>query len=391
MISSTDNLVQDNDKSLKNEHKQAPLHVFFLDSSKEFGSAQSELLATALHLQNQGFVPHICCPESSTLMQKASEHALLTLCIASASAKKPSLMALMHLFWRQKRSQPICIHSFAEDCLPLAKKLAGLRRENSTLILHSCFEPPKVKTLPAYWALPKKIIYASRYIANAWAEIGVDPAKMVVMHTAHANLKPSPKENSKRRVFIALEPLEEGSGIDFLLKAMSALWQHPYLPEWEVRIMGSGSLFERTFNEAKALGVTSRLALLGDQPFEDILPHAHVLVSPQTHAQGNITALMAAWSMGIPLVCTTVTAHAEVANMGNAFMVPPQDSQRLAAAMIELMCRPERVEHFCNLSVTMQDYAHISRLLNQYSNLYHECIARHGWVLPIQNKNQEQE
>ncbi len=380
-------------KSTASGQKTAQLNVFFLDSAKGFGATQQQLLDLALHLREQGYAPHICCPQKSMLMQKAHELGLNCQAIMGENSKKPSLTALMRIFWQQKRSKPICIHSFAEDCLPFAYKLARLRLINATLILHSCFDNPKRdgKALPAYWNVPKKIIYPSKYAANLWAEAGVDPAQSATIHTAHACLKSNEDSKNKRWVFVALEDLHEDSGLDFLLKAMSALWQHPYLPEWEVRIVGKGAKFEEIFQEAQSLGVSSRLALLGEQPLENILPYAHVVISPYIGPHGNISALMAAWSAELPLICTTVNAHMEVAHAGNAYTVPAVDPQRLASAMIELMCRPERMEHCCNLSTSMKEYANISRMLNQYTNLYQDCIARHGWVLPLQGKAKEQE
>ncbi len=368
---------------LDDEIKPSPkskIMVFLLDTSMDFLNPQAELLMLALRLQEQGFNPHIFCPTSSTLMQKAEEHGLFVQSISNGT--KPSFAGLWRIFWKQKNNVPLCIHTFTENCLPLAKRIAARRKNNSTILLHSCFDAPnQTKTLAKYWDVPQKIVYPSKYMANVWAKAGINPDKVCIIHTVSEDLAPYVAQKSKRWIFIATEKLEQNSGIDFLLKAMSALWQHPYLPEWEVRVVGSGPLLEKLLDEAKALGVESRLALLGDQNMTDVMPYAHALVCPHVEGQGNLSALMRAWNCGMPLICTMVNGHMEIANTNNALLTPEADPQRLAAAMIEFMCRPERVEQFIKSSASMGSYAKTTRLQNQYLKLYQDCIARRGWVL----------
>ncbi len=405
---------QDKDipKAKINKYKQAPLNIYFLDTGNGFTTSQKEILALALHLKEQGCEPCICCRAKSALMKKAAELKLKKMVIIGANAKKVTMLGLLQLYFKMKRNDRVCLHSFSNDCLPLMQIISRMRQEDSTICLHSCFDSPSIlsnelavgkmvswlckllapknasKKLPSYWTVPQKVVFPSKFLANLWVEFGLKPTQPVAIHTSHAHLKPQAKTDSKRYVFVALEPLEEASGIDVLLKAMSALWQHPALPEWEVRVMGSGSGFEKTLNEAQSLGVSSRLALLGEQKIEDVLEYAHVIISPNTGPQGNISSLMAAWSMGLPLICTTVSAHMEVANIDNAMILPATDPQRLAAAMIDLMNNPESMDNLSKLSSSMYLYANISRFLGEYSNLYTECVAKHGWVLFLQNKKE---
>ncbi len=359
---------------------QAKMMVFLLDSSIELLPPQEELLSLALRLQELGFNPYIFCPATSELMQKAKAHGLAAVSISHNG--KPSFSGLWRSFWMQKRNIPLCIHTFAENCLPLAARLANFRKENTTLILHSCFKlPTSSKSLAKYWSLPKKIIYPSKFIANEWVKLGINAAQVEVVHTASQKISSYAEQKNKRWVFVAVERLEHSAGIDFLLKAMSALWQHPYLLDWEVRIVGEGQFFEQLLNEARSLGVESRLALLGKQDPAEVLQHANALISPFVEGQGNMSALMSAWSCGIPLICTMVNAHMEIANTNNALLIPEADPQRLAAAMIELMCRPERMEHFARNSANMRSYAQMTRLQKQYVKIYQDCISRFGWVV----------
>ncbi len=355
--------------------------VFLLDGSTSFAAPQKELLSLALRLQKQGLNPHIFCLPSSELMQKAKQYGLPIWPISNGI--KPSFKGVWNVFWKQKKSVPLCIHTFTENCLPIANRIAKLRKENSTLMLHSCYDlPNKPKKLAKYWANPKKIIYPSKFAAGEWAKEGINPSQVHIIHTASQALISQEDKTTKRWIFIANESLEQSSGIDFLLKAMSALWQHPHLPDWEVRIIGSGPLFDQLLNEAQSLGVESRLAMLGDQKL-DVLLKAHVMVCPFVEGQGNLSALMNAWNVGMPIICTMVNAHMEIANTNNALLVPEADPQRLAAAMIELMCRPERMQHFSRNSVVMQVYSQMSRLEDQYIKLYKECIARFGWAVQL--------
>ena len=69
----------------------------------------------------------------------------------------------------------------------------------------------------------------------------------------------------ERFIFCMRESLLPRSGATRVTRAMAALWQRTDLPPWEVRLYGGGDRFTEVFEEARALGVTSRLSLLGEQ------------------------------------------------------------------------------------------------------------------------------
>ncbi len=383
---------------------QNALTVLLLDSDMAYAQPQVQLLSLALRLRQEGFTPRIACPPASPLAKaaKAKKFPLIdiieknTQSTVTKKNKKFSLGTLLRLFFVQKRAVPLCIHCFDAACLPLIKRLVALRKKHSTVVLHSCFAlpilPAKQKVLATYWQLPEKIICSSAYMRNAWAEAGIDPARLSSVHCAHiaAEFTQHTVRTRARFIFLTAEDLCQGSGVDLLLKAMLALWGRTDLPEWEIRVVGEGALFTDLLEEAKALGVDSRLALLGKQPLPDMLEHADVFISPHTNADGNIVALMAAWCAGIPLLCTSVQAHMEVVrHEKNAFTLTPADPHALIAAMIRLMQEKDLRQRLAHGSAIMRTYANIPRLEKQYLALYRDCIGRQGWLLPTTKKTHD--
>lgn len=420
-----------------------PLRTLLLSLEKVWSVAQEQALALAVALHGSGrYDVRLCCPPDSTLAERARQQdASLPLVALSSPRHLPTLFRL----WRcQQRKQPLLMHCFDPDALQLAERLTRVRRPGSTVLLHSCFSSPVLApreesllpqredgvlreghegnpgreeatgarasaSVPAYfsrkgsahkgWHLADRILCANGFVRAQLADNGLDVARLSVVHPGlDAAALPLRRQRADGRfVFVAAEHLQQGSGLFVLLRAMAALWQRTDLPPWEVRVVGAGDAFMAILDEARSLGVESRLALLSRQDWGEVLPRCDALLVPNRQPCGNVRALMAAWCCALPLVCTDVASHGEVlraAGVGHGFAVdavtasraampvPTGDAQALAAAMIRLLTEPDLCARLALQEASMCAYAGHARMVAQTLVHYEDCVSRQGWALP---------
>lgn len=143
-------------------------------------------------------------------------------------------------------------------------------------------------------------------------------------------------------VFGMGQSLEAASGALLVIRAMSALWQRPDLPQWEVRMFGSGPRFQEILDEAEKLGVAARLCLLSDQPLCREAAKCHAWLLPGENPGELPEVSWAGIAAGAPVICVQNTLHEErLAARSNepspVLRVRPHDPQGIARAMIGVM------------------------------------------------------
>lgn len=345
-----------------------------------------QILALAEALRHDGrFAPRVCCPSGTPLALAAGERRLPLIPLRGAAPANP--LSLFRLWNGSRHGQPLLAHSFTPSALQAGRYLARLRSKDRTARMHSCFAPPVPSLTPralAAWEETDGILCGDGVILSALADAGITPGRMAVIRPG-LDLAELPDEASprtrRRFIFAALEPLETGRGMEVFLKAMAALWQRTDLGDWEVRVAGEGKLFNALLDEARSLGVESRLALLGRQPPAAVLPLAHALVVPCTEVHGNVMALAWGWGLGMPVICTRVPGHAEATD-GNALTLTPGEPQELAAAMIRVMRDRELRRKLADAGWAMRSRISTERMARQCIDAYVRCASSRGWVLP---------
>lgn len=404
-----------------------PLLTLLLCLDKGWGTAQEQVLALACALQASGrYAVRVCCPADAALAERVGKESPSLPLVPVSSPR--DLFSLFRLWRCQKRKSPLFLHSFDPEALQLAERLTRFRRPGSTILLHSCLQCPvgiveksesvkegregresreskedkEVSTTSASkishggpmpttagnkpWQAVNRILCANGVLRSLLADSGLDVARLVVVH-AGCDMTTLPVRRERgdgRFVFVAVEALHQGAGLYVLLRAMAALWQRLDLPPWEVRIVGVGDALTSILEEARSLGVESRLALLSRQELGEVLPRCDALLVPNRLPCGNMPSLLAAWCSGLPLVCTDIAPHREVVRANHsALYVPQGDAQALAVAMIRLMTDPALCEQLAVRGEEMREYASNTRVVTQTLAQYEFCLARRGWVLPV--------
>jgi glycosyltransferase involved in cell wall biosynthesis len=98
---------------------------------------------------------------------------------------------------------------------------------------------------------------------------------------------------------------------------------------------------------AAAAGITDRVRFLGDRSdVPRLLAGADVHCQPNTGPELFGLVFVEALAAGLPVVSTDIGAAAEILAGGAGILVPPDDPDRLAAALRELIARPAARDRF---------------------------------------------
>lgn len=130
-------------------------------------------------------------------------------------------------------------------------------------------------------------------------------------------------------------------GHEFFIRAMPAVLQK--FPRVRVAICGEGALRPQLERQIADLHLEGSVRLFGNRnDINRFLESADVFVLP-SRWEGLPVALLEAMEVGLPVVATRVEGVEEVVqHESQGLMVPPEDSEALAAALSSLIARPDK-------------------------------------------------
>ena len=146
-----------------------------------------------------------------------------------------------------------------------------------------------------------------------------------------------PTQEQRKKLVLAVGRLHPQKGYDLLLEAWSLIVQHD--GSWNLAIAGHGVLESVLKEQAKDLGIASRVQWLGR--VGDMDPHykaASIYVLPSRH-EGMPNALMEAMSYGLPSMVTDASPGPLdlVRNGEQALAVPAESVDALAEGLSRLI------------------------------------------------------
>jgi glycosyltransferase involved in cell wall biosynthesis len=173
--------------------------------------------------------------------------------------------------------------------------------------------------------------------------VGIPAAKVVTIHYGLDGLPEPWGENGRddvpdhARVLLSVSRLTEQKGIDVAVRAL------PSLPaDIVLVVLGEGPERGALESLARQLGVSDRLFLLGRVP--DVaawLRRADAYVQP-ARWEGFGLAVLEAMLAGLPIAASNVSSLPELVVDGSTgLLVPPDDAEALALAILQLFERPE--------------------------------------------------
>lgn len=152
-------------------------------------------------------------------------------------------------------------------------------------------------------------------------------------------------------------------------------------PDTVLLLVGQGSLLEVTKKLADELGLEDKVHFLGvrrDIPELMNVADAYVMSSAW---EGLPMVLLEAGACGLPIVATGVGGNAEVVlNDKTGYIVPPRNTEALAAAMAKLMALPEAERKMMGQAgrAHVETNYSLDRVVDQWEALYRELLQRKG-------------
>lgn len=348
--------------------------------------------------------PFVVCSRGSLLAEALCEQKIPHLAIGSGLMAEG--LAALRLRWRCRHWRGLLVQTFGQASVSLGGRIQRLRPRGATLLGHAFLNsPPSRNLLQGGWlrslVAADCILCGSGHVRDRLAEHQADaltpqgpgerrlrllPPVVDGESASLLDLSPVVAEKGGRFVFCMRESLLPRSGATLVTRAMAALWQRTDLPPWEVRLYGGGDRFAEVFDEARALGVTSRLSLLGEQDadiMKSALRQAHAFLAPGSSPEEAPATLWSGLAAGLPSIVSRCPLHEErLRNCENAALFfEDGNPQALAEAMITLMHEaPLRAE----LAGRGRE-AVLSRLPDDAARalcaFFENWYTRRGWVM----------
>jgi glycosyltransferase involved in cell wall biosynthesis len=183
-------------------------------------------------------------------------------------------------------------------------------------------------------------------------------------------------------VWIAIGRFEVAKDYPNMLRAFARV--RPASPDAVLLLVGKGSLREATEAVVRELDLGDRVRFLGVRSdIAELVSAADGYVMSSAW-EGMPMVLLEAAAGGLPIVSTRVGGNHEVVRDGESgYLVPPQDSEALAAAMLRLMALDPSARRAMGDRGREQVRAHygLHRVVERWEELYREVQARKGLAL----------
>jgi glycosyltransferase involved in cell wall biosynthesis len=230
------------------------------------------------------------------------------------------------------------------------------------------------------WVLARcnRVVCLSYSLAKETIALGVQAEKVIVVPNGVDTEKFTPSYQAREPLIVAVGSLIERKGMRYAIQAMVQVSQH--LPTYQLAIIGDGPQYAALSQLAEALGIASRVKLIGIQPHDKIiewLRRASLFVLPSLEeALGQV--ILEALATGTPCVGTRVGGIPDVITPDVGRLVPPADPTALADAIVAMLANPA---HWQAMSENARHRAvnHFSsrRVAARLIEIYQEVIDEH--------------
>ncbi|MBN3925073.1 glycosyltransferase family 4 protein [Nostoc sp. NMS4] len=301
--------------------------------------------------------------------------------ILSTSPSLPSCVPVALLGWL--RACPVILN--LQDILPEAAVHVGLLKNKLLIQLFTLLEKF------AYRTATKISVIADGFVENLRSK-GVEAEKIVqIPNWVDVNfIRPLPKEDNPFRAahnlngkFVVLYSgnIALTQGLESVVKAASVL---RHIPDIVFVIVGEAKGLQRLQQECLDSGADNVL-LLPFQPRKDLpqmLAAADVGLVVQKknvvsfNMPSKIQVLLASGGALVASVPDNGTAARAIRQSGGGVIVPPEDPQALAIAILDLYQNPEKVKTlgYKSRQYAVEQYA-FEQALNQYESLCYSLTA----------------
>lgn len=375
------------------------LKVLHLYAGTRFWGPDRQLLQLYEPLRAEGVAMTTCVlyrhrpglPEVHPLVARARERGWPAEQInVQARLSWPAIRAIAHRI-REEGFTVIHSHEYKSNLYGcLAAQLSGARRVASArgytdrtwaLRLYKRFD---LLTLHAF----DGIIAVSEHLRQWLIRHGLPAARIVAAHDAldlalfTMNATPRSQMRSQlgtrdtQSVIATVGRLSREKGHCFLLEAARIILGE--YPDARFMIIGDGPLRGQLEQQAKLLAINTAVILAGYQrDVAGFLGASDLFVLPSLR-EGTPNALLEAMALAKPVVVSRVGGMPEIVQDGETgFLVPPQDPDSVAKAVLTLLRDPNRAAAMGERArqVVEQDF-NVQRLAREIAAVYHQVLAK---------------
>ncbi len=212
---------------------------------------------------------------------------------------------------------------------------------------------PARQSLGRFWDWMRRLTYRFADVVTANTRGALDTLSSFVPKQKLAlvpNMLMIPEKGGtslpKRKSILAVGRLSHQKAYDVVLVAFAKI--HLSFPEWRLEIIGEGELKESLEKQAKRLKIATSIIWHGRQNDPFSFYRATEIFVLASRYEGMPNAMLEAMACGMPVVVTNASPGPleYVTHDKTGLVVPVEDSDALADALLELMHDPELRDRF---------------------------------------------
>lgn len=318
-----------------------PLKVLLLAGRFEVRGSSARTLHLAEHLPSLNVQPQLVCIDAGRVdPQRLANFAVVS---------QPMLEALLlnrvyrHFLYRDHAEDPPdLIHVQWRGMLPLGQWLARKFKRPFVLTIHDYLGPRESLRFDTQWG--RKIIAVSESVRNELiSKTKISSDLVTVIHSGvpveNVDCGLPVLDTAHAPVVGTAGPLEAAKGLDYFLR--SAQIVAASRPEVQFLISGAGPEEKRLRRLVSELKLTGQVTFVPNVfDFGDSLAAMDIFCLPALK-QGLGTIMLEAMARGKPVIATQAGGVDSVVTEGQTgLLVPPTDSEFLAARILELLEDP---------------------------------------------------
>ena len=174
--------------------------------------------------------------------------------------------------------------------------------------------------------------------------------------------------------FVAGDPVEAAKGLPFFLGAAARIIRE--YPECEFLISGGGPEEHNLRRLARSLGLSGAVTFVSNlYDFTTSIDAMDIFCLPSLQ-QGLGVTMLEAMARGKPVIATGVGGvHSIVKDGRTGLVVPPSDSERLAARILELLRDPPLARRIGAAGrAVVREQFRVDRMVRETADLYREIV-----------------
>ncbi|MDY7001077.1 MAG: glycosyltransferase family 4 protein [Thermodesulfobacteriota bacterium] len=317
------------------------MNILLLDLGSAMRGGQRQVFYLARRLgADPEFNPVLAAPAGSPLVASARSEGIKTHPLPSRWDWDPR--NLSSLFGMVKKERIHLVHTHDARSASLGAAVKCLCAGVGLLHTRRVSYPLRNGWGRKKYRLADKIAAVSQEIADVLTDCGIDPAKIVVIHSGIDASRYEAGTRTQAReeiVFGLIGALSPQKGHAVFLSALALLRQEAGALSWKALIIGEGPLEAELQARTKELGLSDLVEFTGYRESREALLDLDVLAVPSVDGEGSNAVIKEGWAARIPVVASDLASNLELVEPEVSGLVFPN---RDAAALKDALSRLAR-------------------------------------------------